>query len=758
MFNCPLAVGDWQSLLNLCVYIHPRISYALPIGVSQGMNYEQKSRGALSDCASAADPGKELSAVREADRAKDRVLQLLGRITSQHTVDDICRAAVEGVRELMNFERAGLFLWDDTVNTFRGTFGTDMDLKTTDERHFLIEILPGSPEERLIGGSVIERGCKLGAPEARPGEEAVKADLVGLRLEGRLYGLLSVDNRLSRRPISDRELEHLMLVSQVLGNALEISKARLALARSEERFRQVSENSGEWIWELGRDGKYTYCSRVVSQILGYKPEAIVGTSFLDRVVEEDGLPMKAKLSAVFSDKAPLAGVIHRQVHKDGFQVVLETTGIPIVDSAGKVIGCRGAHRDVTRERELEMQLRHSQKIEAVGRLAGGIAHDFNNLLTAILGCGGLLLEELPEGDPVRSDIEKIMTAGERAAGLTKQLLAFSRRQVLKVARQNVNNIVLDMEKLMQRTLGEDIELITRLDPSLPEIETDADQLEQVILHLAINAREAMADPQVGMEMPELRARMEEYRVKLEERPKQLFIETSTVLLDESFCAKHVGVKPGRHIRISIRDTGIGMPKEVREHLFEPYFTTKEVGRGSGLGLSTVYGIVKQMGGSILVESELGEGSSFRIFLPVSTEPLPPRADAAKDRRDVRGKETILIVEDEEVVRSLTVRMLQTLGYRTMQAAHGHEALDVCRTFKEPIDLVLTDMIMPHMNGKQFIEQLWKTRQDFKVLFVSGYSSSDTVDGKVIGEDTPLIQKPFTREALGRKIREMLDTK
>lgn len=722
------------------------------------MNYEQKSRGALSDCASAADPGKELSAVREADRAKDRVLQLLGRITSQHTVDDICRAAVEGVRELMNFERAGLFLWDDTVNTFRGTFGTDMDLKTTDERHFLIDILPGSPEERLIGGSVIERGCKLGAPEARPGEEAVKADLVGLRLEGRLYGLLSVDNRLSRRPISDRELEHLMLVSQVLGNALEISKARLALARSEERFRQVAENSGEWIWELGRDGKYTYCSRVVSQILGYRPEEVVGTSILDRVTEEDGLPMKAKLSAVLSDKAPLAGVIHRQVHKDGFQVVLETTGIPIVDSAGKVIGCRGAHRDVTRERELEMQLRHSQKIEAIGRLAGGIAHDFNNLLTAILGCGGLLLEELPEGDPARSDIEKIMTAGERAAGLTKQLLAFSRRQVLKVARQNVNNIVLDMEKLMQRTLGEDIELITRMDLSLPPIDTDEDQLQQVILHLAINAREAMVDPRVSAQLPEIAEEMEKWRAKIESRPKHLCIETASAMLDPSFCAKHVGVKPGPHVVISVSDTGIGMPKEVREHLFEPYFTTKEVGRGSGLGLSTVYGIVKQMGGYIEVESELGEGSTFKIYLPLSTDSAPQRTQAPEERRNVRGQETILVVEDEEVVRNLTVRMLQTLGYQTLQAPHGGEALEICRTYKDPIHLILTDMIMPHMNGRQFVEELQKTRKDFKVLFVSGYSSDDTVDGKTIGVDVPLIQKPFTRDTLGRKIRELLDAK
>lgn len=722
------------------------------------MKHEHQSGEAQSGRVCPVDLEKELSVLHEADDAKDRVLQLLGRMTSQHAVDDICRAAVEGIRELMGFERAGLFLWDDTLKTLRGTFGTDMDLKTTDERHYLIEILPDSPEERIIAGSVIERGCKLGAPEARPGEEGISADLLALRLEGRLYGVLSVDNRLSRRPISDRELEHLMLVSQVLGNALEISQARIALSQSEERFRQVAENSGEWIWELDRDGNYKYCSPVVQQILGYKPEETTGKPMVNWVTEEDRPRMKAELRRTFFERAALTRVINHQVHKDGFQVVLETTGIPILDSAGEIAGYRGAHRDVTREKDLEMQLRHSQKIEAIGRLAGGIAHDFNNLLTSILGCGSLLIEELHEDDPVRADIEKITAAGERAAILTKQLLAFSRRQVLKVDRQSVNNIVRDMEKLLQRTLGEDIELITRTDLNLPPIDTDADQLQQVILHLAINAREAMANPQVSAQLPEIREQVEKWREKIKTRPKQLFLETSSALLDSAFCAKHVEVKPGPHVMIAIRDTGIGMSKEVREHLFEPYFTTKEVGRGSGLGLSTVYGIVKQMGGYIAVESELGEGSRFKIYLPLSADPTPQRTEVVQERRNLRGNETILVVEDEEVVRNLTVRMLQSLGYQTMQAAHGGEALEICGTFKEPIHLILTDMIMPRMNGKQFVEELQKMRRDFKVLFVSGYSSDDTVDGKVIGVGTPLIQKPFTRETLGRKIRELLDQK
>ena len=698
---------------------------------------------------------KALDETRAADQAKDRLLTLLGRVTAGRTVDDICRATVEGVRELLGFERAGLFLWDERIRTFRGTYGTDMNLQTTDEHHYLIQILPGSPEERILAGSIVERRCKLGSPDAMPGEEAVKADLVGLRLDGRLYGILSVDNRLTRRAISDRELEHLLLLSQVLGNALEISRARLALAQSEERFRQVSENSGEWIWELNEDGRYTYSSPVVRAILGVGPDDVMGRRLVEHVVEEERSHVATELNRAYTDKTPVVRLINRQVHQNGQEIMLETTAIPILDAGGRCVGLRGAHRDVTRERELEAQLRHSQKIDAIGRLAGGIAHDFNNLLTAILGCGSLLLEEVREDDPVRADIERIRTAGERAAALTRQLLAFSRRQVLHVEPVNINNIVLEMEKILQRTIGEDIELVTRLDANAPVIETDADQLQQIILHLAINARDAMADPRFVARTTMVQEEIQRLREKVLSRPKRLSIETASVDLDEAFCGKHVGVKPGLHVMLSVTDTGIGMPKDVQEHLFEPFFTTREVGQGSGLGLSTVYGIVRQMGGLIQVESVLGEGTTFRIYLPLAAvearRAAPPATTAAP-----RGKETILVVEDEEIVRNLTARMLQTLGYEVLQAANGREGLEVCRAQRGPIDLILTDLVMPQMSGRQFVTELRKLRQDFKALFVSGYSSADTVDGMVVGTDTPLIQKPFTREVLARKIREVLE--
>jgi two-component system, cell cycle sensor histidine kinase and response regulator CckA len=701
---------------------------------------------------------QELRELREADTAKSQLLELLGRITARHTVDDICRATVEGVRELLGFERCGLFLREGGAGLFRGTFGTDMFLRTTDERAYTLDVAPGSHQDQIIQGAIVMRGCELGAPLEMPGEEGIKADLVGLRAGGRLYGILSVDNRLSRRPITDSQLAHLLLMSEVLGNAIEISRARVALAQSEERFRQVAEKSGEWIWELDGNGRYVYSSPVVKTILGHTPEELVGRSLLEWVTVEDRTVMLADLTRALSNKAEITRRVHHQVHREGFPVILETSGVPILDAEGRLTGYRGVHRDVTRERDLESQLRHSQKIDAIGRLAGGIAHDFNNLLTAILGCGSLLLEDLPANSPARRDVESIRAAGERAAALTRQLLAFSRRQVLHVAPVNVAEILHEMEKLLGRTLGEDIELVTEVAPDLEPIESDADQLQQVILHLAINARDAMTDPHfMARATAASRDEIGQHLARMRTRPKQLTIGAANTSLDEAFCEKHVGIRPGRHIVISVRDTGIGMPKEVREHLFEPFFTTKEVGHGSGLGLSTVYGIVQQMGGFIKVESELGVGSVFMIYLPLA----PSRASAPKPAKrespdSLRGQEQILVVEDEEVVRDLTVRMLQTLGYQTLQASNGAEALDICRGHSEPIHLILTDMVMPHMSGREFVDELRRVRGGFKVLFVSGYGSEDAVSGMAIGPDTPLIQKPFTRDSLARKIREVLD--
>jgi two-component system cell cycle sensor histidine kinase/response regulator CckA len=699
---------------------------------------------------------ERLELLRETSAAQARLLELLGNITAQDSVPEICRTVVEGVRKYFGFERAGLFLWDEEKRKFVGTYGTDLDGQTRDETGIYLgeEDGPGGPADRIIAGSVIERGCRLGQPAARPGEENVKADLLGLRARGRLYGVLSVDNRISRRPISERDLQYISLMSHVLGNALESVRTHTALLQSEERFRQVAENSGEWIWEVNPEGRYTYSSPVIRSILGYEPQDVMELRMLDLVAEEDRQHMADVLHRAFLEKASIRLVIHTQQHKDGHKVILETSGLPMVDATGRLIGYRGAHRDITRETELEAQLRHSQKMEVIGRLAGGIAHDFNNLLTSIIGCSSLLLEEMDENNSARADVELIKASGERAAALTRQLQAFSKRHVLKMESLIVNDIVRDMEKILRRTLGEDIELVAELDPHIEPVIADAGQLEQIIMHLAVNAREAMIDSQASFRALQL-AGSPGKSVGPNQQAKRLVIRTSQRELDERFCRHNAQFTPGGYVVLTVSDSGTGMTTEIKEHLFEPFFTTKGVGRGSGLGLSTIYGIIKQLGGAIQVQSKPGHGTTFDIFLKQATfqetlRQVEPQAPIQK------GKEIILVVEDEESVRRLIVRILQSYGYTTLEASHGGEGLRICSAHEGRIDLIITDMIMPQVSGKQFIEQLRKSRTDFKVLFVSGYSADDTVDGEVVGVDTPLIQKPFTRESLARKVREVLD--
>ncbi|MBN1268584.1 MAG: response regulator [Kiritimatiellae bacterium] len=687
----------------------------------------------------------ELRRLRQSDDAKARILEVLGRVTAQETVDDICRAIVEGVREGMGFDRVGLFIWDDGIDWFRGTFGTGLEGETVDERHIIWDIQPAY-HEQIKQGAVFVRGCVLGEPHARPGEEGLKADLMALRRGGRLYGVLSVDNRISRRPITEAELQPLTLLSQVLGNAVELSRARAALARSEERFRQVAESSGEWIWEMDAEGRYTYASPMVGPILGYTPQDVVGRSYAEFLFEEGRDQVIEAVRDAFSRRGKIERLNSRQVHRDGRAVFFETFAIPLLNAEGGLAGYRGVHRDMTRERELETQLRYAQRMEAVGRLAGGIAHDFNNILTSILGCVGLLLDEISEGDPIRPDVEQIRTAGERAAALTRQLLAFSRRQMLSIRPIDLNALVHDMGALLRRVMGEEIELVTDLAARLGPVYADPDQLQQVVLQLAVNACEAM----IGLARAHTRA-----AAGPPPTVRRLTIRTGETVLDEAYCREELEITPGRYATLVMADTGVGMREEVREHLFDPFFTTREFGRGSGLGLATIYGIVKQMKGHIDVESKLGKGTIFTLYLPcveVEDNEMPSESPGADEKQ---GAATILVVEDEEPIRRLMARMLQMKGYRALMAADGTEALTVCEEHADRIDLIITDIIMPKLSGKQLVQELKKKRKDFKVIFMSGYSSEDTVDGEPLGVEVAFIPKPFTQEVLARKVSEML---
>jgi two-component system, cell cycle sensor histidine kinase and response regulator CckA len=420
--------------------------------------------------------------------------------------------------------------------------------------------------------------------------------------------------------------------------------------------------------------------------------------------------------------------------------VFDRYSAPMFGPGGRYFGRVWYFRDITdrkraeEERErLEEQLRVAQKMEAVGRLAGGIAHDFNNLLSVILSFTEFALEGVREGDPLRDDLLEVKNAGERAAALTRQLLAFGRKQVLQLVPLDLNEIARGVEKMLRRILGEDIDLVQALAPDLGVVRADPGQLEQVIMNLVINARDAM--PQGG----------------------KLTIETSNAELDVEYTARHMGVKPGPYVLLAVSDTGCGLDPESQARLFEPFFTTKEKGKGTGLGLSTVYGIVKQSGGDVWAYSEPGKGTTFKIYLPrelldIAATTLKPSPEPTR----ATGTETILVVEDEEALRKVARRSLEAAGYTVLSAGDGEEALRIVAGHVGPLHLLLTDVVMPHMGGRLLAEELVRTRPDLRVLYMSGYTDDAVVRHGVLDSGTNFLAKPFTSTDLARKVREVLD--
>ena len=389
--------------------------------------------------------------------------------------------------------------------------------------------------------------------------------------------------------------------------------------------------------------------------------------------------------------------------------------------------------DITDRKQLEEQLRQAQKMEAVGRLAGGIAHDFNNLLMVIQGYADLLTERLADGDPLRRNAEQIQTASQRATSLTRQLLAFSRKQMLAPKVLNVQSVVAEMEKILRRLIGEDIQLETSSAPDLGLIKADRSQIEQVILNLAVNARDAM--PEGG----------------------RLTIETANVELDKASSHPPAVLSPGKYVMLAVTDNGCGMDADTQAHIFEPFFTTKEKGKGTGLGLATVYGIVKQSGGYVWVYSEPGRGTSFKVYLPrIEDEQTVRGRDRQADARALpRGSETVLLVEDEKGVRELAREYLELTGYTVIEAEDGHTALELAAMHVGTIHLLMTDVVMPGISGRELAGRVKSLRPDMKVLFMSGYADQAVVHHGILDTDAALLQKPFTMAALAAKLREIL---
>jgi two-component system, cell cycle sensor histidine kinase and response regulator CckA len=544
----------------------------------------------------------------------------------------------------------------------------------------------------------------------------------------------SSDFRFSDLPYATRGLVGLVLLFDIytIYQQIQIHRMRRRLSAGEELFRLITENAADMIAVVDAHGQRLYNSPSYQKVLGYSQEELQSTSSLDQVHPADQETVKSAAGEAMSGSVG-KHIEYRMRHKDGTWRTLESTASTIRNADGTVAKLVIVNRDITGRRRLEDQLRQSQKMEAVGRLSGGVAHDFNNLLGIIIGYGEILEEGLEPTNQLRESVEEILKAGRQAASLTRQLLAFSRQQVLEPKVIDLNSIISDTEKMLRRLIGEDVTLRTELNPSLARIKADRGQVEQVILNLAVNARDAM--PHGG----------------------KLLIKTDNSVIDEVF-AQQVSypVQVGSYITLIVTDTGTGMDAATQSRIFEPFFTTKEKGKGTGLGLSLVYGVVKQSGGYINVHSEPGRGTTFTIHFPAVDAAIDPH-DRPKEVRSLKGTETILVVEDQDGLLSLTRSLLERGGYRVLVARDGDEALKVSQQFKEKIHLMLTDVILPGINGRVLADLMAQHRPDMKVVYMSGYTGQTFNGHAILAPGSIFLMKPFTREALAAKIGEGLES-
>jgi two-component system, cell cycle sensor histidine kinase and response regulator CckA len=516
----------------------------------------------------------------------------------------------------------------------------------------------------------------------------------------------------------------------VLQDITESRNAREALRAKEERFKLMLENSNDIISLLDASYNHSAVFGPVEKILGYKPEELIGHKSFD-LIHPDDLDKAKEGFKEISLSTHYANIIEfRYRHKDGLWVTLEVMGTNMLNETA-VQGIVLNIRDISERKRLQDQLQQAMKMEAVGRLSGGIAHDFNNILTAISGNVDLARMVFSHNDPAAAYLDEVKKAANSAASLTRQLLAFSRRQIIEPKIININDLVGRIQKMLARILGEDIKLETILEEELYFVKIDQGQFEQVLVNLAVNARDAMPDG------------------------GKLLIETANVALDNDYCFKHNNVKPGNYVMMSVSDTGYGMTEEVKKNIFEPFFTTKPKGRGTGLGLATIFGTVVQSGGSIEVYSEVNIGTTFRIYLPVVAGVAEKISDGDSTAELRAGHGTVLLVEDETSVKKMAVLILQRLGYEVLEASDGEEAEKIAGGFNGRIDIMMTDVVMPGMNGRELAERLLAIRPEMKILFTSGYTENVIVHHGIIDEKVNFIAKPYSVHELARKFMQVL---
>ncbi len=681
---------------------------------------------------------RDISERWKMEQTRDALQHFAQELSSVVTLVDLGRLLARQSRRLFGHDAFALDLFDAGTDTLAIIYGEDTPLDAT--APVLTAPESGIPvgeavREVLVGvAKLVDRAeAPVDTPWPRFG---VKTRLsrclmfAPIRREGHPLGLLSAQSYTPGR-YAEADLELLQLLADQCGGAISRIQAEESLRQSGQRFRALTEGALDLIVLLDAAGNIKFMSPSSERILGYRPEELIGTPAFDLIHPDDrGAALK-----VFQERLVSSGqfrsVEFRFQHRDGSYRVLESIGRNLLDDpavAGVVINSR----DISERKHLEAQFLQAQKMEAVGRLAGGVAHDFNNLLTAISSYAEFTYESLTPGDPRREDVEEIRNAARRAAGLTRQLLAFARKQVGEPKVVVLNDLVINLDKMLRRMIGSNIELVTIPGARLWPVKIDPGQLEQVLVNLAVNAGDAMSEG------------------------GRLVLETSNVLMGDRKAREHPGLIPGSYVMLTVTDTGVGMSPDVLSHLFEPFYTTKGPGKGTGLGLATCYGIIKQSGGYIAVRSQPSQGTTFTIFLPRTEEPAPPVMATTPEPVLPTGHETVLLVEDQAQVLDLAARILRAQGYLVLAAMSGDQALALARAQGGRIGLLLTDMVLPLMSGREIAERLRRDFHDLRVLYMSGYTEHPvTTDGAI--DSGAFLAKPFTPAMLARKVREVLDT-
>jgi two-component system, cell cycle sensor histidine kinase and response regulator CckA len=659
------------------------------------------------------------------------------RGSEQLRIDDERLKSNERLRRA--FEAGRMLAWETNL--------VSREIHLSENATELLGLLEGHTLDRL------DDALALIHPEDRPTlEVALERAAQEGRAHDRRFRVIRPGNAevrwLEWRAVTSDPSPEGAMVRGVIIDVTDSVEAEEARFMSEARYRTQFEAAPEAIVTFDVDnGCFMEVNEKAEKLFGYSRGQLMKLSPVD--VSPEAQPdgrlsadaARAYIAEAMRGERPTFEWLHRDAGGRDFHCEVRLVRLP---DPGRNL-CRGSIVDITDRKQAEAarcqleealrktedQLRQSQKMDAIGRLAGGVAHDFNNLLSVVLSYSAFALSALDSDDPIAADVREIQSAGKRAADLTRQLLAFSRQQMLAPAVVDLNEVVRHMDTMLRRLIGEDVDLRTVTDPYIGKVKVDRGQIEQVIMNLAINARDAM--PNGGA----------------------LTIETADIFLDEKYASTHVGIKVGPHVLLSVADSGVGMTTEVQARIFEPFFTTKERGKGTGLGLSTVLGIVEQSGGSISVFSEPGRGATFRIYFPLTDED-PDSTQLATSPRTLHGTETILLVEDEEQLRALGRQILAKSGYHVLVAESVADALTICETYEGIIHLLLTDVVMPQMNGRELAERAASLRPSMKVLYVSGYTDNTIVHHGVLDEGVAFLQKPITPDVLRRKLRDVFD--